>query len=210
MSDPDQREPIRIVIADDHRVVRSGLRLLLCEEQGLDVVGEAGDAAQAARLVAELDPDVLLLDISMPGRSGLDVIPELRESSPDTAIVVLTMQSDPAFAARAIRNGAAAFILKDAAHTELVQAIRTVACGGTCVGTAMARAASAVPEDGLTSRELEVLRLIALGHTNPEIAGLLGLSIRTVESHRAHIANKLGRTTRAELVRHAMDLQLVG
>lgn len=208
----DLRDTIRIVIADDHRLVRSGLRLLLGEEEDLEVVAEAGDVATALQLVAELEPEVVVLDLSMPGRSGMEAIPDMVASSPATHVVVLTMRSDPAFAARAMAAGASAFVLKECADSELRTAIRASLAGGTYV-TPRAdarRAGGSSGAIGLTSREREVLRVIALGHTNGEIAELLGLSVRTVESHRAHITQKVGRSTRAELVRAARELQLLG
>jgi two-component system, NarL family, response regulator NreC len=207
---PDPRETIRVVITDDHRLVRSGLRLLLSEEEDIEVVAEAGDAAAALRLVEELEPDVVLLDLSMPGRSGLEAIPDLLAASPQTHVVVLTMQSDPAFAARAMAAGAAAFVLKECADSELKTAIRASLAGRTYVTPRLAPAMDAAATVVLTPREQEVLRVIALGHTNAEIAELLGLSVRTIESHRAHIAQKVGRSTRAELVRAARELQLLG
>jgi two-component system response regulator NreC len=202
---------ISVVIADDHRVVRAGLRLLLGQERRIDVLGEAGDAAHAIRLVAELHPDVLLLDINMPGRSGLDAIPDVLEASPHTRVVILTMQSGAGFAQTAMRAGARAFVLKDAADTELRQAVLAVAAGSTQLAPEPgARMVAGAPDSGgLTLREREVLRLIALGHTNGEMAELLGLSVRTVESHRAHIAMKVGLTTRAELVHKAIELHLM-
>jgi two-component system response regulator NreC len=204
--------PLRIVLADDHRLVRSGLRLLLSEEPGMEVVGEAGDADSALRLVGRLAPDVLVLDLNMPGRPGLEAIPEVAALAGPTRVVVLTMQSDRGFASRAMAAGASAFVLKEAADGELKQAIRAAAAGATYVSPRMLRADPARTDgsDALTDREREVLRLIALGHTNVEIAGLLTLSVRTVESHRSHIAQKVGLGTRAELVRLAHELQLLG
>ena len=206
---------LRVVIADDHRVVRSGLRLLLGEEPDIEVVGEAGDVPGALALVDELGPEVLVLDLNMPGRHGLEAIPEIVASHPQTRIVVLTMQSEAGFARAAMQAGAGAFVLKDAAETELKRAVRAVAAGRTYLAPEIGARIAAGPMgaggtgDGLTRRELEVLRLIALGHTNTEMAELLSLSVRTVESHRAHIAQKLGVSTRAELVRAAMDLHLL-
>ena len=206
----------KIVIADDHRVVRSGLRMVLDREEDFEVVAEAGDVADARRYVRAHRPDVLILDLNMPGDLTLPAIPTIREESPATRIVVLTMQEDPAFAREALQAGASAYVLKEAADEELVQAVRVVASGGTFLtprlGARIAAAppAPAGPPDDLTEREVEILRLIALGHTNAEIAGQLYLSVRTVESHRAHIQQKLGRNTRAELVRYALDHQLIG
>jgi two-component system, NarL family, response regulator NreC len=203
---------IDIVLADDHEVVRAGLRLLLQGQEGLHVIGEAGNVPDALRLVELRRPHVLVLDLNMPGPSSLTAIAEVKATC---AVVVLTMQSDPAFAREALRAGAHAYVLKEAAGAELVTAIRTVARGGTYLnpqmGARMAlelNATSAAPDD-LSERELEVLRLIALGHTNAEIGERLFLSMRTVETHRSHIQHKLRRTTRAELVRYALDHGLI-
>ena len=210
----DENGPARsitIVIADDHRVVRSGLRLLLDSEEDFEVLAESGDVPSTERRVAAHHPDVLILDLNMSGDSSLASIPRLRQDVPDTQIVVLTMQSDPAFAREALRAGAIGYVLKEAADTELVQAVRLAAAGRTYLtpelGARLAAepAAPAGPPDDLSARELEVLRLIALGHTNGEIAEQLCLSVRTVESHRAHLQRKTGRTSRADLVAYARD-----
>jgi two-component system response regulator NreC len=204
-----------VVIADDHAVVRSGLRMLLDAEPGLEVVAEAGDVPDAMRMVRAHRPRVVVLDLNMPGGSSLDAIPELRASTPETAIVVLTMQDDPAYARQALQNGALGFVLKEAADEELLEAVRLAAKGDTYLNPRLgARLAAQPPEpagppDDLSERELEVLRLIALGHTNTEIAEQLFLSTRTVETHRAHIQQKLRRTSRAELVRYALEHKLV-
>jgi two-component system, NarL family, response regulator NreC len=210
-------EPITIVLADDHAVVRSGLRMVLEREGTFEVVSEAGDAESALRTVLGHKPAILVLDLNMPGQlSSLDAIPRVQEVSPDTRVVVLTMQEDPEFARRALRAGAAGYVLKEAADDELVDAIRRVADGATYLNPRLGAVLAAAPPepsgppDDLTEREVEVLRLIALGHTNSEIAHELYLSVRTVESHRAHIQQKLGRSTRAELVRYALDHGLVG
>lgn len=212
----DEREDvtIRVAIADDHAVVRSGLRMVLDAEDGIDVVAEAGDVAGAMRVARGHRPDVLVLDLNMPGGSSLRAIPELVETLPETAIVVLTMQQDPAYAREALRAGARGYVLKEAADAELVQAVRASHAGRTYLNPELgARLATEPPPSGppddLTARELEVLRLIALGHTNNEIAQQLYLSVRTVESHRAHIQQKVRRSTRAELVRYALDHGLV-
>jgi len=203
----------RIVLADDHAVVRSGLRLLLDRTDGLEVVAETGDAESALRSTLGHKPDVLILDLNMPGElTSLEAIPRVAEVSPRTRVVVLTMQEDPEFARRALRAGAVAYVLKEAADDELVEAVRRAAAGQNYVtprlGAALAAPPPGPPGD-LTERELEVLRLIALGHTNHEIAEQLFLSVRTVETHRAHIQHKLDRTTRAELVRFALDTGLL-
>src|ERR671935_715276 len=208
--------PTTIVLADDHAVVRSGLRMVLEREAGFEVVSEAGDADAAVRTVLGHKPSVLVLDLNMPGElTSLEAIPRVAEVSPGTRVVVLTMQEDPEFARRALRAGAAGYVLKEAADDELVEAVRRVAAGGTYLNPSLgARLAAAPPEpagppDDLTEREVEVLRLIALGHTNAEIASQLYLSVRTVESHRAHIQQKTRRSSRAELVRYALEHGLV-
>ena len=194
---------IRIVIADDHAVVRAGLRLLLDAEDGFRVVAEAGEIDTTRRMVGAHRPDVLVLDLNMPGGASLPAIPQL---AAQTAVVVLTMQNDPAFAREALQAGARGYVLKEAADSELVQAVRAAANGRTYLNPELGgRMAAAPPEpagppDDLTERELEILRLIALGHTNAEIGKRLYLSVRTVESHRAHIQQKIRRSTRAELV----------
>ena len=208
-------DEIRVVIADDHAVVRAGLRMLLDAAEGLRVVAEAGDVPTAVQVVRAHRPDVAVLDLNMPGGSGLEAIPQLRESTPETAIVVLTMQDDPAFARQALQGGASGFVLKEAADEELLQAIRLAARGDTYLNPRLGARLAAQPPaptgppDDLSQRELGVLRLIALGHTNVEIAEQLFLSVRTVETHRAHIQQKTRRTTRAELVRYAIDHGLV-
>jgi two-component system response regulator NreC len=208
------RDKTTVVIADDHTVVRQGLRLLLDAEEQLQVLAEAGTVPDAERLTRAHRPNVLVLDLNMPGGSGLDAIPRLRKKVPETAIVVLTMQDDPAFARQALQAGAVGFVLKEAADEELLEAVRLAATGGTYLNPRLgARMAAtpppAGPPDDLSDREVEVLRLIALGHTNSEIAQHLFLSTRTVETHRAHIQQKINRTSRAELVRYAIEHQLV-
>ena len=205
-------EPIRIVIADDHAVVRSALRMLLDAEPDLEVVAEAGDVPAAMRYVLGHKPSVLILDLNMPGEPSLQAIPKIKEASPQTEIVVLTMQDEPEFARTAMQAGVLGYVLKEAADVELVKAVRLAAAGETYLQPKLgARLAAepAGPPDDLTDREVEVLRLIALGHTNTEIAEQLYLSVRTIESHRAHIQQKLGRTTRSELVRYALDRGLL-
>jgi two-component system response regulator NreC len=205
--------PLRVVIADDHPVVRRGLRELLDGEGGLEVVAEAGDVDGALRYVRGHHPDVLVLDLNMPGGSSLDAIPKIRAAAPETQIVVLTMQDEPAYARQALSAGVLGYVLKEAADSELVEAIRRAAEGDTYLNPRLgARVASAPPPgppDGLSEREVEVLRMIALGHTNAEIAQQLYLSVRTVETHRAHIQQKLRLGSRAELVRYALDHSLI-
>jgi two-component system, NarL family, response regulator NreC len=216
--DVDERElssrgAVRIVLADDHLVVRAGLRLLLDSEPGLEVVAEAGDIEAARRYVRGHHPDVLVLDLNMPGGSSLGAIPAIRAESPDTQIVVLTMQQEPAFAREALGGGALGYVLKEAADEELVEAVRRAAAGESYLNPRLgARIASEPlpgPPDDLSGREVDVLRLIALGHTNAEIAQQLFLSVRTVETHRSHIQQKLRLSTRAELVGYALDRGLI-
>ncbi len=195
--------------------MRSGLRMLLEAEPDMEVVAVAGDVPDTLRVVAGHKPDVLILDLNMPGGPSLAAIPALRVASPQTQIVVLTMQREPAYAREALRAGALGYVLKAAADIELVAAVRGVAQGRGYLNPELAAGAvaSALPERGevghLTARELEILGLIAHGHTNGEIAAQLVLSVRTVESHRLHILQKLDLTSRAELVRYALDHGLI-
>jgi two-component system response regulator NreC len=205
-------EGISIVLADDHTVVRRALRVLLQEEPGFEVVAEAEDAEGAVRYLRGHKPDVLILDLNMPGKPSLETIPEMREASPQTSIVVLTMQQEPAFARQALQRGVLGYVLKEAAGDELVQAVRKAAAGETYLQPALGAKLAAEPDgpvNDLSERETDVLRLIALGHTNAEIAEQLYISVRTVETHRAHIQQKLGVSTRAELVRSALSRGLV-
>lgn len=201
---------VKIALADDHAVVRSGLRMLLESESDLAVVGEAGAVDDVEGLVEDGRPDVLLLDVHMRGGASLDLIPALAER---TRVLVLTMQDDPGYARTAMRAGARGYVLKEAEDAELLQAVRTVAAGGTylhpAIGGRLLAAAGADATPELTEREREVLRLIALGHTNVEIAERLYLSLRTVETHRANIHRKLGTDSRVELVQHALEQGLV-
>lgn len=207
-------DPITVVLADDHRVVRSGLRVLLESDGRFTVLGEAGDVAGAVQQVRDCRPRVLVLDLNMGGDSSLDAIPQLRADWPETQIVVLTMQEDPAFARAALRAGALGYVLKDAADDELMNAVVLAARGETYLNPQLGARLAAQPAedsrpDNLSPRETEVLKLIALGHTNTEIAAALFLSVRTVESHRAHIQQKIGLTTRAELVGYARERGLL-
>jgi two-component system, NarL family, response regulator NreC len=207
-------DPIRLVLADDHAVVRSGLRMLLDSESEFEVVAEASNIEDARRYVRGHHPKVLVLDLNMPGGSSLEAIPAIRAESPGTEIVVLTMQREPAFAREALRAGALGYVLKEAADDELVQAVRLAAAGESYLNPKLgARIASEPPPgppDDLSEREVDVLRLIALGHTNAEIAQQLYLSVRTVETHRSHIQQKLSRASRAELVGYALERGLIG
>jgi two-component system, NarL family, response regulator NreC len=198
--------PISIVIADDHAVVRQGLRLLLEAEDDLAVVGEASDLAQTCAVLRERMPAVLVLDLHMHRDLSLSALAEFRIASPSTAVVILTMDDDPAFVAPAWSAGAAGYVLKEASRTDLVRAIRAVRAGGRYLDPAIGGLAlSGAEESALTERELEVLRLLALGYTNAEIARQMYISPRTVETHRANLQTKLGRAGRPELVRYALD-----
>ena len=209
---------IRIVIVDDHAVVRSGLRLLLEAESDLAVVAEAGDAREAVLTVRAEKPDVVLLDVTMPGESGIKALPKLLHEAPEAKVLVLSMQDDPRYVREAFAAGASGYVLKEAADAEVVGAVREVASGNSYVHpvlgarmvTAEAEARAAAEADPLSDREREVLRLLALGHTNQEIAKQLFISVRTAETHRAHIMQKLRLTTRADLVRYALGNDLIG
>ncbi|HWD70323.1 MAG TPA: response regulator transcription factor [Solirubrobacteraceae bacterium] len=206
-------EQIKIVIADDHAIVRRGLRQLLDDEDGFEVVAEAEDVESARRYLRGHHPDVLVLDLNMPGEPSIEAIPKLRGEFPETQIVVLTMQNEPAYARSALGAGVLGYVLKESADAELVEAIRSAVAGeqylNPRLGAKVAAEPPPGPPDGLSDRELEILRLIALGFTNSQVAEELFLSVRTVETHRAHIQQKLGLTDRAELVRYALDRKLV-
>jgi two-component system, NarL family, response regulator NreC len=205
-------KPIRVIIADDHSIVRRGLRELLEAEGDFEVVAEAGDIADTKRYLRGHRPDVLILDLNMPDGSSLEAIPAMRGDCPDTRIVVLTMQNEPAYARRALSAGALGYVLKDAADAELVEAVRRASAGDSYLNPRLGARLAAEPSgppDGLTERELDVLRMIALGHTNAEVADRLYLSVRTVETHRAHIQQKLSLGSRSELVRYALAHGLV-
>ena len=204
---------IRVLIVDDHAVVRSGLRLLLAAESDIEPVGEAGNTRDAVFQARALKPDVILLDVVMPEGSGIEVLPQLLHENPDTKVLILSMQDEPRYVREAFTAGASGYVLKEAADNEVVAAVREVAGGGRYVNpelgarlvAADADAAKRAEEDPLSDREREVLRLLALGHTNQEIAKQLYISVRTAETHRAHIMQKLRLQTRADLVAYALE-----
>lgn len=199
---------IRVLLVDDHAIVRAGVSRLLSDGGEFEVVGECGDAREAVRVTRRLTPEVVVLDVQLGSSSGLDVIAEIREIG--ARVVMLSMEDDIAAARRAFERGAQAYVLKDAAADDLVDAIHAVLADKIYVHqTLAARLVFAEPEDDLSDRERDVLRLIALGYTNLEIAKQLFLSVRTVEAHRRHILNKLRLETRADLVRYALEHRLV-
>ena len=208
---------VRVLIVDDHAVVRAGLRLLLDAHDDLEAAGEAGSAREAVFKARELQPDVILMDVTMPGQSGIEAAPAVLHEAPEAKVLVLSMQDDPRYVREAFAAGASGYVLKEAADTELVSAVREVARGGRYVhpelGARLIAADSAerkrAEEDPLSDREREVLRMLALGHTNQEIAQELFISVRTVETHRAHVMQKLHLTSRAELVRYALQQGLL-
>lgn len=207
-SQPDSEATIRIVLADDHAIVRGALKALLEGQPDFEVVGEAEDIASARAAVAASEPRVLILDVNMPDGLGVDAVPGLRDESPGTEIVLLTMERDLTLARRALDTGARGYLFKDAAHLELIDAVRNAAEGREYLPTAVVNGLRKGADDEgrslLSPRETEVLRLLALGHTNREIAGALDLSVRTVETHRAHVQQKLGLGSRPELTRYAL------
>lgn len=204
--------PVRVLIVDDHAVVRAGIRSLLAREPDIEPVGEAGSVRDAVFESRRAEPDVIVLDVVMPDGNGLEAIPTLLHERPEVKILVLSMQDDPRYVRRAFEVGATGYLLKEAADVQVVAAVREVARGGSYVhpelGARMIAADSAARRkaetDPLSDREREVLHLLALGNTNQEIAQQLYISVRTAETHRAHIMQKLGLTNRAGLVRYAI------
>ena len=205
------RQPVKVVLADDHAVVRSGLRALLERRGNLQVVGEAGDVTETLEFVRSQRPDVVVLDLHMGATTSLSAVPEIVACSPRTRVVILTMQTDAAFVRETLRAGAVGYVVKEAADTELISAIDAAVTGGHYVSPQLgAQLADPGSEsEQLSSREIEVLRLIALGYTNKEIGELLFLSVRTVESHRGRIQAKLSASTRHDLVEYALRHGLV-
>lgn len=204
---------IRVAIADDHAIVREGIRALLAADEGLEVVGEAADGAEAIALAERVQPDVLLIDIAMPGLGGLEAAAAIRRGSPGVRILVLSQYDNPEYVRRFLRLGAAGYVLKRAAGTELVSAIRAVAKGGLVIDPSVARSAIAEsadasaaedPYETLTDREKQVLKLVAEGAANKDVAAALGVSVKTAMSHREHVMQKLGLHNRTDLIRFAL------
>jgi two-component system, NarL family, response regulator NreC len=208
---------IRVVLVDDHAILRAGLRRVLDAEPDIEVVGEAESADRAVFEALSARPDVVVMDLVMPGKSGIEGMPAVLQAVPEAKVLVLSMQDDPRYVREAFEVGAAGYVLKEAADTEVVGAVRAVASGDRYVHPTLgARLVAAEAEerkraeaDPLSEREREVLRLLALGHTNQEIAKMLYISVRTAETHRAHIMQKLRLSSRAELVRHALENGLI-
>jgi two-component system response regulator NreC len=211
----------RVLLADDHAVLRAGIRLLLNSQPDFDVVGEAARSIEALALAEEIQPDLILLDLSMPGLGGLDALTVLRRRAPNARILILTMHDDPQYLRKAPKSGAAGYVLKKAADVELLSALRAVLRGEVYVHPSMTRSLleDLIPQGdssdemdlwkGLSDREQEVLRLVALGHTSAEIASKLNLSVKTIETYRARGMEKLGLTNRASLVRFTLRNELI-
>jgi two-component system, NarL family, response regulator NreC len=201
-----------VILVDDHAVVRGALKALLEGQEDLEVVGEAGSIAEGRAIVAEKQPGVLVLDVNLPDGLAVDAVPELREDSPETAIVLLTMERDLTLARRALDAGASGYLFKDSAHLELIEAVRAAAAGERHLAPAVSAGLKNDTDEEkpiLSPRETDVLKLMALGHTNREIGEQLSLSVRTVETHRAHIQQKLGLSSRPELTRYALANGLI-
>jgi len=213
MADETTTTPLRIFLVDDHEVVRAGLRRLLEDSDRFDVCGEAGTAKDAIELVEVRRPDVVVLDIGLPDADGLDIIETLRIKGRGSRVLVLSMHDEPERVERSFSSGADGYLVKEAAEGELMAALEALQRGEQYLypplGAAMIKTASAPPADPLTDREHQIVRLLALGHTNTEIASTVHLSIRTVETHRAHAMTKLRLSSRAELVRWALDRGLL-
>ena len=213
--------PIRVLVADDHAILRAGLRLMIGGQTDMEVIGEAGDFDEALRLARSSLPEVITLDLTMPGGSGLAAIEKLKVAAPATRIVVLTMHEDPAYVRSALAAGASGYLVKSAADSALIEAIRAVHRGrifveiqDTRTGESLVAAGPATPQapapvQTLSARERQVLIFVAQGHTNQAVADRLRLSVKTVESYRSRLMQKLGLTSRAELTRLAMDLDLL-
>lgn len=208
---------VRIVVCDDHAIVREGLKQILGAHPDFSIVGEGSDGHEALQRVRELDFDVLLLDMSMPGKSGVELIRQVKGEKPKLRILVLTMHEEHQYAVRAIRAGASGYLTKESASSQLVTALRKVAAGGAWISAEVAQQlalnampdAQAAPHERLTDREFQVFRMIAEGKSVSDIAGRLDLSVKTVSTHKSNILQKMGMTTQAELIRYALAHRLV-
>lgn len=207
----------RIVIADDHAIVREGLKRIVSSAGDLHVIGEAADGTEVMQRVRELDFDVLVLDLSMPGRSGMELIKMVKAEKPKLRILVLSMHQELQYAVRAIKSGASGYLTKESAPAQLEQAIRKIAAGGAFVTAEVAEqlalgampGSTQAPHESLSDREFEVFQLLAAGVSVTDIAGRLNLSVKTVSTHKSHVMQKLGLTNPAELIRYAMRHGLV-
>jgi len=207
---------IRVLLADDHAIVREGLKRILCDDPEMRLVGEAADGIEAARLAREHQPDVVLLDISMPNRSGIDALADIRQAGDCIRVLILSMHPEDQYAIRCLRDGADGYLTKESAPELLLHAVRKVYRGGKYVSPALAEKLAVhllegdadTPHDRLSDRELEVLILIGKAHTVSEIAEKLCLSVKTVSTYRARILEKLSMKNNAQLMRYAMDHQL--
>ena len=207
---------IRVVIADDHTIVREGLKQVLATDPELEVVGEARDGLEAMQLVRGTPFDVLLIDISMPGRSGLEVIRQIKAEKPKLRILVLSMHEEHQYAVRAIRSGASGYLTKDSASTQLISALRKVAAGGAWISAEVAEQlalgamphADQAPHTALSDREFQVLRMLAAGDTVTDVAAKVNLSVKTVSTHKSRLMQKLGVSTNTELLRYAIQHRL--
>jgi len=212
---PEPKPPLRILLADDHIVVRHGLKLLIDDQPDMTVIAEAGDGETAVQRAVQLKPDVIVMDISMPGMNGLVATRKLRQLQPDAAIVTLTRHTDDAYLQELLRAGVSGYVLKQSAPAQLLQAIRAAAAGGQYLDSALTgrvtaaflgkpRTGKAQPNAAVSERESEVLRLIASGYSNKEIASRLSLSVKTVEAHKANAMRKLDLNGRIDIVRYAI------
>lgn len=203
---------IRIVIADDHAIVREGLKRIVGAADDMTVAGEAADGLEVMQLVRELEFDVLVLDLSMPGRSGMELIKLARAEKPQLRILVLSMHQEMQYAVRAIKTGASGYLTKESAPAQLVQALRKIAGGGAYISSEVAEqlalgampGAAAASHEALSAREFEVLRLLAAGVSVTDIAGRLGVSVKTVSSHKANLMQKMGLANQNDLLRYAI------
>jgi DNA-binding NarL/FixJ family response regulator len=202
---------IRVILVDDHAVLRAGLRMLIDSQPDMQIVGEAASTKEALPLIRQLRPDVISLDLSMPGGGGMSLLEQLKETNLPTRVLILTMHDDPAYFRSAVAAGAAGYVVKTAADSELLTAIRAVHGGRLFISMpnggseALLRAAQEAPNNTLSDREQQVLQMLAEGYTNKEIGAKLDLSVKTIETYRARVASKLQLRTRADIVRYALE-----